>query len=145
MEKRHQDEYGLDDIKNAKGLHITHLNVRSIMNKWDAFKMQFNESNISILGISETWLNDKIPSNLLTLSNEFTFLRNDRKWSENNDMHTKKGGGVGIFMNSKLDYCEETYGNLNCSNRDMESQWVVIKQKNTKQLVIGNIYRPPPR
>ena len=135
--------YGLDDIKNAKGLHIAHLNVRSIMNKWDAFKAQFNQSNVHILGISESWLNDKIPSSLLTLSNDYTLLRNDRNWNDLRGNHTKKGGGVGLFVNTRLNFCDKIHENLNCSSKDLECQWVNIKQPNSKQIIIGNIYRPP--
>ena len=135
--------YGLNDIKNAKGIHIAHLNVRSLMNKWETFKAQFENSNIHILGISESWLNDFLPSNLLTLSNDFNLLRNDRKWNENNSNVTKKGGGVGLFINSRLNFCGETLANMNCSSKDIESQWITIKQPHCKQIVIGNIYRPP--
>ena len=135
--------YGIDDIKNAKGMHIAHLNVRSIMNKWDTFKAQFGESNIHVLGISESWLSDKIPSSLLNLSHEHVLLRNDRKWTDDNTGSVKKGGGLGIFINSKLNYSESDFGKLNCSNRNIESQWVSIKQPHRKQIVIGNIYRPP--
>ena len=30
--------YDLNDVQNAKGLHIAHLNARSIVNKWDNIK-----------------------------------------------------------------------------------------------------------
>ena len=56
--------YGLNDIKNSKGLHIAHLNIRSLMNKWETFKIQLGDNNLHIIGISESWLNDMIPSNL---------------------------------------------------------------------------------
>ena len=51
--------YGLDDIKLAKGLHMAHINIRSITNEWELFQTQFSSSNLHVLGISETWLNDK--------------------------------------------------------------------------------------
>ena len=135
--------YGLNTIKDAKGLHIAHLNVRSIMNKWDIFKTQFGDSNIHIFGISETWLNDSIPSNILNLSSSYTLLRNDRKWLQTNNSSIKKGGGVGLFINSKLIFNEEIYANHNCSSIDLECQWIAINQPHSKQLIIGNIYRPP--
>ena len=135
--------YGLNDIKNAKGIHIAHLNVRSLMNKWETFKTQFENSNIHILGISESWLSELLPSNLFTLSNDFTFLRNDRKWNENNLNLPKKGGGVGLFINSRINFCGETLANMNHSSKDIETQWITIKQPHCKQMIIGNIYRPP--
>ena len=43
-----KEMYELNDIKKSKGMHIAHLNVRSLMNKWDTFKTQFSDSNIHI-------------------------------------------------------------------------------------------------
>ena len=135
--------YGLDDIKDSKGIHIAHLNVRSLINKWDTFKVHFNDSNLHIIGLSETWLNDKIPSNLLELSHDYVLLRNDRKWSEEPSNNVKKGGGVSLYINSNLNYCEMTYDKHNYSNKNIECQWVSIKQPHSKSLIIGNVYRPP--
>ena len=120
--------YGLDDIKNSKGIHIAHLNVRSILNKWETFQTQFENSNTHILGLSETWLNDRIPPNFLKLSNDFTFLRNDRNWIENNSNNIKKGRGVGLFINSKLNFCDLTFAESNWSKRDIECHWVTVRQ-----------------
>ena len=33
--------YDLDEIQNQRGLHIAHLNVRSMVNKWDNIKANF--------------------------------------------------------------------------------------------------------
>ena len=60
------------------------------MNKWDAFKTQFDDSNIHIFVISETWLSDSISSHLFSFSNNFSFLRNDRKWCQPNSIVIKK-------------------------------------------------------
>ena len=114
--------YGLNEIKNSKGLHIAHLNIRSLMHKWETFKTQLGNTNIHILGISETWLNDMIPSNLFILTKEYVFYRYDRRWSDLNSNVPKKGGGVGIFINSKLNSCNDTYAHLNNSNKNIESQ-----------------------
>ena len=135
--------YGLNDIMNSKGIHITHLNIRSLMNKWETFKIQLGNSNFHILGISITWLNDMIPTNLITLSSDYTFYRNDRKWTDLNLNTPKKGGGVGLFINSKLNSCGDALARMNICSKNLESQWVIIKQPHCKQIVIGNIYRPP--
>ena len=135
--------YGLDDITNTRGMHIGHLNVRSMVNKWDLLKAQFSSSNLHVLGFSETWLNEKLPSTLFQLSNDYTFLRNDRNWSDFNDNTIKKGGGVGLYICNGLDFSESSHSNLNISSRDIEMQWVSIKQPHSKLIVIGNLYRPP--
>ena len=135
--------YGLDDIMNARGMHIGHLNDRSMVNKWDLLKAQFGSSNLHVLRLSETWLNKKLPSSLFQLSNDYVFLRNDRNWSELNDNTIKKGGGIGLYIHCGLDFSETSHSNLDTSSRDIEMQWVSIKQPHTKLILIGNVYRPP--
>ena len=39
----------LDEIKNAKELHIAHLNVCSLVNKWDNIKVNLIDSGIYIV------------------------------------------------------------------------------------------------
>ena len=48
--------YDINDLKNNKGLHIAHLNARSLTNKWDNIKANFMNSGIHVLTFSETWL-----------------------------------------------------------------------------------------
>ena len=66
------------------------------------FKAQFESRRIYIIGISETWLNDKLPSDLYNLSSDYIFIRNERTWYYTNSSSIKKGGGVGIFINLRL-------------------------------------------
>ena len=135
--------YGLDSIKEAKGLHLAHLNVRSISNKWELLKANFMSTNLHVLGLSETWLKSSLPSEFYTLSDEYHLTRNDRNWKDNNCLTIKKGGGVAMFIKNDLDYSEVSHKHLNTSNINIESQWISIKQKNSKPILIGNVYRPP--
>ena len=66
--------YNLDDARIAKGLHLAHLSIRSLVDKWEIFKAHFMSSNLHFMGVSETWLTEKIPDNLLQLSNEYTII-----------------------------------------------------------------------
>ena len=43
--------YDIEDIRNLKGIHMAHLNVRSMVNKWDNIKANFMNSGIHILRI----------------------------------------------------------------------------------------------
>ena len=124
--------YELMDIKNYKGIHIAHFNVRSLMNKWNIFKTRFGEYNIHILGLSEIWLNDKILSKKLKLSEDYVLLRNDKNWSQENSTQIKKGGRERLFIKSKLNFCETSFNHLNCSTNDLESQWILIGQPHSK-------------
>ena len=135
--------YGIDDIGLAKGMHIAHMNVRSIVNKWEIFKTHFSSSNLHILGISDTWLNNKLPNELFSLSNEYCLYRNDRGWTETGNLNVKKGGGVAIYVKNNLKSSNVEFQHLNNNSRDIESQWISIRQPNCKTIIIGNIYRPP--
>ena len=48
------------DFKGVKGLHFIHGNIRSMFNKFDQLKQYLLDSNITFLGLSETWLNENI-------------------------------------------------------------------------------------
>ena len=135
--------YDIDDVRMAKGLHMAHLNTRSLFNKWETFKAQFMSSNLHFIGLSETWLNEKIPDNILNLSNEYTIVRNDRNWSEADTTEPKKGGGVAAFIKNTLDFSATNFKHLNQSSKDIELQWISISLPHSKSILIGNMYRPP--
>ena len=135
--------YELDEIKNSKGMHMAHINIRSLMNKWENFKENFNNKNIQVLGISETWLNNSLPRELFELSKNYIFYRNDRNWRDLNSNSIKKGGGVGLYVDNNLSSLDTKFAHLHCSNKNIECQWVSISQNHSKLIVIGNMYRPP--
>ena len=137
--------YDINDISNTRGLHIAHLNVRSMVNKWDNIKANFLDSGIHVLSFSETWLHACLPDNQFYLGNQYTLLRNDRKWNDLNDISLppKKGGGTCMYINNNLSFSENAYSDFNASTIDLEAQWVTIYQKPNKTILIGNLYRPP--
>ena len=137
--------YDLDEIQNKRGLHIAHLNVRSMVNKWDNIKANFMDSGIHVLSFSETWLHTLLPDNNFCLGTNYTLLRNDRKWNDANDINCppKKGGGTCIYINNKLDFSDNDFSRFNTSTINLEAQWVSILQKPNKTILIGNLYRPP--
>lgn len=69
-------------------------------------------------------------------------VRLDRQAKKPNGI-TKSGGGLGIYYKNTLDIDATLYANLNVSNANLELQWVVLSRPHTKQILIGNIYRPP--
>ena len=72
--------YDLSDIKDLKGMHIAHLNARSIVNKWDVIKAQFVDNDLHVIGFSETWLHYMLPSSHFTLSKDYDFIRQNMNW-----------------------------------------------------------------
>ena len=113
--------YGLDKLMEAKGMHIAHLNARSIPNKWEMLKMNVMSTNLHILGISETWLNESLPDELYRLPN-YHLLRNDRNWRDNNTARYKKRGDVAMYIRNELNYSETSHKHLNTSSINIESQ-----------------------
>ena len=62
---------GKGKMKNkwGKGLHLAHLNVRSLLgkNKADLVKKQIGDSDIDVFTLSETWLTQAIPNTLVDI------------------------------------------------------------------------------
>ena len=49
--------HGLDDIKEVKGIHNTHINVCSMADKWELLDINSVSANLHVSGLSETWVN----------------------------------------------------------------------------------------
>ena len=92
----------MDDLVKNKGYNFVHLNIRSLFckNKFEMFKQQLIDSNIHVIGISETWLKKELPSEIVNIPG-YNIVRNDRKWLFKNE--PKKGGGVCMYLKKK--YC----------------------------------------
>ena len=105
--------YELCDVKQMKGMHIAHLNIRSVANKWDIIKAQFKDSSLHVIGFSETWLHDKFPSNLFDLNSSYDFIRQDRAWRDHDSDPVKRGGGLGLYINNNLQYSDSFFAYLN--------------------------------
>ena len=72
------DTYSTDFVFRSKGLHIANLNVRHLLPKLDELRISMAcENGPNVLGICETFLNDDISCNQLTV-NGFDHTRKDR-------------------------------------------------------------------
>ena len=78
---------------NDKNLSILNLNIRSLANKFDAFKNVLNSLNhaFSIISLTETWLNDETSENFNL--NNYNFVCSNRA-----------GGRVGFYISNNLNY-----------------------------------------
>lgn len=74
--------------KQRVGLNVCHINAQSLLNKIDEVRVIFENSAIDVICISETWLNESISDNLVSL-NGYKLFRSDRK---------ELGGGVSIYI-----------------------------------------------
>ena len=78
------DRQFMDMVFARTGLHILHLNVRSLFNKLDEIRLLFCKRKIAVVSFSETWLDSSISDSEIEIEN-YTVVRKDRN---------RKGGGV---------------------------------------------------
>ena len=60
-----------------KGLHFTHLNIRSLLPKLPQLKLTIKDTNAAVLSFSETWLDDSISDNEVKIEG-YNIVRLDR-------------------------------------------------------------------
>ena len=72
----------------------------------------------------------------------YSCIRLDRNWSENN-VSIKKGGGICCYIQKDIIFSESEYSNLNISSKNIEMQIISINQPHMKKIAFINLYRPP--
>ena len=124
----------LDDIVEAKGLKVVHVNTRSVFNKLDELKLRLKQFDIIVF--TETWLNNMTDDSLLKWEG-FNLVRRDRDLIRN-----KKGGGVCIYIHDSIPYTniEEHKG---LSDHNLEFILLKVKPHMQKPLNLLGVYRPP--
>ena len=132
----------LNELSLYRGLNIVHLNVRSLFNKIDLCRTTLYNANIHVLGISETWLNNTIPTSLMNIPG-YTLYRHDRIFLNTVMNQIKKGGGVGVYLSNQMDCTVHQLSDLNSSSENIECQWLELKFANQRNVIICNVYRPP--
>ena len=130
------------DLKNNRGVHIAHCNVRSLAANFNVIKQQIHDSGIHIFTLSETWLNSNHASNYLRIHG-YKLLRLDRQAINVNTGKTKSCGGLAIYIKSDLCYSTSEHAHLNVSNNDMECMWITVSQPNQRKIIVAATYRPP--
>ena len=121
----------------SRGIHIAHINIRSLNKKMELIKATFQDSNATIVTMCETWLTSKY-SEAYNAIEGYVVIRQDREWDLN-----KKGGGICTYLKNGLNYSEFKYKHLNQNCQNLECQWISIKQNIGKEIIIVNCYRPP--
>ena len=126
----------------GKGIHLYHLNIRSLYSKmkFDMFKEQMTNCNADIICLTETWLKKGLTSNVINIPG-YRITRLDRNWLENNSI--KKGGGVCIYIKENIIFTDSDVCKFNISTQDIEIQWITLRFPKMKDIIIANVYRPP--
>ena len=118
----------LSEFDLSNNLSLVHYNVQSIRHKLDILYSELYA--FDILTFSETWLNDSVSTEELSLPTFHSPERRDRP----NDSH----GGVIVYVKSNVGFCRRNDLEMN----GIECIWIEISLRNRK-ILIGTFYRPP--
>ena len=75
---------------------MVHLNIRSLVNKYEQLKLELVNSGIDIVSTSETWLSNGVHSNLIQIPG-YNVIRLDRNFCDVDTGLLKRGGGLAIY------------------------------------------------
>lgn len=119
--------------KNNKQIKfkVGHLNTRSIVPSFVDFVNIVTENNFDVMMISESWLSENISNDFLNIDG-YRLVRCDRC--------TGRGGGVAMYVNSKLNFEYVDVGGSQDGN--IEQLWIISKLDNLT-FAFGVTYRPP--
>ena len=110
-------------MTSQKGFKIVHLNIRSLVNKYEQLKIELENSKIDIFSISETWLTEGVGSNILGITG-YNLEKHDRKFVDVETGLLKRGGGLCIYYDKHLVCDTNKWKIYNTSNPDIELQVV---------------------
>ena len=116
-----------------------HLNIRSLFPKIDQIRAILPDSTVQIITFSETWLNTKIGDDMLRIDG-YSLYRKDRTIATN---CKKRGGGLVTYVKNSENLTVITRDDISTSDSNLEAQWLEIRRKYAKDIVLCNIYRPP--
>lgn len=115
--------------KQKQGFQFCHINAQSLKPKIDEFRLIFESSNMDVICVSETWLNESIPNGLISLHG-YKVFRSDRL--------VGGGGGVAIYVKD----------NITCKVCSKTEQFDIIEHifvevsSFGRKMLVGCVYRP---
>ena len=123
----------IQGLANGEPISMFHANIRSVVKNFNKlfFTLEQITHKFHIIGLTETWLKNE-PDSILCLPGyniEFVNRQN------------QKGGGVMIYIKDSLLY--SLRHDLAIQSNYYESLFIEIQNENTKNIIIGLIYRPP--
>ena len=126
------NDYQLLNKKNK--LNIFHSNINGLGSKLDNLNefLASSSTMMDILALTET------------SEKEDTGFSINVEIAEYEKFHTASKtakGGTAIYVNKNYNTIE--HNDLNANNAEFESTWTEIKNKNSKNIICGNVYRHP--
>ena len=122
-------------LKIQKNFNIFHANVNGLESKFDTLHtfLSGSTSKMDVIAITETSENK-----------DHGFITNVELDGYKAPYHTQTNslkGGTALYVNKDFDSFERT--EFKCQNDILESVWIEIKNKNSKNIICGCIYRHP--
>ena len=114
-------------LGRVSNLYVLYYNARSLLPKFDELRAACLVYNPDIICITETWLDESISNNELSLQN-FDIVRRDRN---------RQGGGILIYVNNRYSHSLVFSG-----SDDLELIVLNVKCLFFK-VALGLFYRPP--
>lgn len=111
-------------------LLLGHLNVQSLVPKFNELKLFIEQNKFDILALSETWLNDSVDTKSLMIA-DFNFVRVDRNTGA-------RGGGVSLYIHNRF-----RFELLDIPNNSNIEQLFIKIQYNGISFVTAVVYKPP--
>ncbi|KAK6186770.1 hypothetical protein SNE40_006046 [Patella caerulea] len=113
----------------TKGIHMIHINARSLLSKIDELRLLVLDTNASILAVTETMLDSTVSDTEIAIDN-FLVIRKDRN---------RDGGGVAIYIKVIIAFNPRT----DLQSDSLETIRAELLLPKTKPILIGCCYRPP--
>ncbi len=127
-------DYSTKCIKNLRGIAFAHLNICHVLRKLDCISNMLHDSDLDILCLSETFLNDEISDCELKIDG-YHLLRQDRVGAG----CKKNGGGILIYYRDCYDVtCINSHVSSNC-----ELLQACLKLPKSRPIYFDCLYRPP--
>ena len=112
-----------------RGLHFIHININSLLPKIDELRSIAQKSNASIIGITETKLDNSVLDAEIKIDG-YDLMRSDRN---------RHGGGVACYVRNGICFNKKT----DIFSDDIENIFFEILFPNAQSITVGIFYRPP--
>ena len=111
------------DCFKKRGVHAIHLNTRSLLPKMFDFRLMANKTNASIIGITESWLDNTVNDSEISIPG-YCVVRRDRD---------RNGGGVCVYVKSDMAYNVRP----DLAHDNLEMVWVELLLPHSKPILVG--------
>ena len=125
--------HGFFNFDKKDSFNAIHVNCRSLNKNFKALENLLTSisGKLTVIAVSETWLTELSEDTFNLMG--YSFVSKSRT--------NKLGGGVGLYIDSNLEY--KLRSDISLLNDSIECVFVEIQQKNSANIIVGCVYRPP--